>query len=184
MCEGNPCRDFFERHKGSSEKVPALQREPDALLWEALTASLHSPGVVASDEQVLRLSFQPLHIDPESRSLKPSAVSDAKDKGFSVDRLGHTTKEASIELGRKRALDAIEQGRTPRELQAVSILSVALVRSIQIDESRAFGVYDTAREDNRAHADICLLVPGKQQWRSARFSLLELCDASLEILDD
>lgn len=184
MSEENPCLAFFEKHKNSgNNKVPTLQQEPDALGWERFTASSHSPGVVQSDEFVLRLAFQPLHIDPETRSLKPSAVSDVKDKGFSVDRLKYVSREASVESGRTQAVEAVAlHGRTPRELRAISTLEVAVVRSLLVNELRAFGVYDTARDDNMAHADVCQLVPEGQAGRSARSRLLELCDSCLEIL--
>lgn len=184
MSEENPCLAFFEKHKDSGgNKVRALQQEPTALGWEKFPASCHSPGVVQPEESILRLAFQPLHIDPETRTLKPSAVSDVKDKGFSVDRLKYVSREGSIESGKAHAEKAMTlHGRTPRELRAVSTLEVAAVRSLMVNGLRAFGVYDTAQDDNMAHADVCQLVPEGQAGRSARSQLLELCDSCLDIL--
>jgi hypothetical protein len=182
MSEENPCLVFFEQHEGDNRKVCALREEPDALKWEDLTASRYSPGTVKPGERVLRLAFQPLHIDPETRSLKLSAVSDLKDKGFSVDRLSYISRERCIESGSKRAANAVLEGRTPRELRAVATLGVHEVRAILVDGVQAVGVYDTAKKDNHAHADICQLVPEGRAGRSVRSRLLELCDSYLEIL--
>lgn len=182
MSEDNPCLTFFDEHEKDGKKVQALQQQPDSLQWENLTASRHSPGTVGSQEYVLRLAFQPLHIDPDSRTLKPSAVSDVKDKGFSVDRLNHVSRDASIETGRTRAAKALLEGRTPRNLCAVVPLEVSAIRAIHVDGKQAFGIYDTAQADNRAHADVCQLVPEGHASRSARSRLLELCDSVLEIL--
>ncbi len=173
---------FFEEHANDLKKVMRLRELAGVLDWENLTASRHSPGVVNSDESVLRLAFHPIHFDSESQSLKPSAVSDVKDKGLSVDRLRYASREGCIETGRLRAARATEAGRQPRGVHAVSTLRVKDVRSVVTQGERSFAVYDTALEDNRAHADVCQLAPEGQAGRSARSRLWELCNTSLEIV--
>src|SRR5690554_6134628 len=116
MADENPCLTFFERHAEDPEKVKALQKEGDAVKWENWTASRFSSGPVGSEEEILRLFFQPIHIDRDSGSLKPTAVSDVSDKGFSVDRTGIRSRAESLEVGKERAARAVAEGRSARTL--------------------------------------------------------------------
>jgi hypothetical protein len=178
----NPCRAFFENCVGVLDKVALLQQQKDAIEWEGLTASANSPGPVHSEEQVLRLVFNPIHFDPETRTLKPTAVTDVKDKGCSVDRLAHTTLDKARETGASLAAikNELNPDKLPRSLCGVAVLSVSAIREIKVGEqSRAFAVYDTALETNLAHADVCQLTSAKGESRSARLQLMALADQGL-----
>jgi hypothetical protein len=125
---------------------------------------------------LIRLVFQPLHIDKESDQLKPTALSDAKDKGLSVDRARYRRVEDSLAAGVEQATKANEAGRTHRVVAGTFRLSAGVVRQIRIETTQAFSVYDTALELNDAHADVCQAVAGDRAWRSMRAQLLELAD--------
>jgi hypothetical protein len=102
--EGNPCRDFFEKHHGTSKLVPLLQAEPNRIGWEGFSASKYSPGIVAADERLSRIVIRPTHVDRETGEIKPTEFfQDARDKGCSSDRLSHCTMEQSVAFGRARA---------------------------------------------------------------------------------
>lgn len=176
----NPCRVFFEKYAHLPNKVELLQQEGRAYEWENYSASLHSTGPVLSSEQVLRLIISPHHVDPETGTLKPSAVTDVKDKGCSVERLGITSIEESVAIGRKVA-DSKNEARPsepPRSLCGVTEFSVEEIRCIKVGRgAQAFCVFDTALEHNPAHADVCQVVPPKgQEGRSARTQLMVLAD--------
>lgn len=107
------CRDFFAWNAGNSDLVKELQKHSsDALSWEANTASDHSPGPVEQDETLFRQIVQPLHIDMETRTLRPNAFNDVANKGLSVDRAKHSSVAEIISSGRKRvAARAASDGR-------------------------------------------------------------------------
>lgn len=181
--EGGACRAFFEANHGSPRLVELLQAEPNRVAWETLTASKYSPGVVTSDERLSRIVISPTHVDRETGEIKPTEFfQDARDKGCSTDRLAFCSLEDSIKLGEKRALAwnrANPHAITQRQAVASVSLDVVRLRAIVAGGVRAYGVYDTALEEHKAHADICQLVRGSskdQAVRSARAQLFDLAN--------
>lgn len=174
------CRLFFEQHAGDLNKVEALQRSGQFYEWEKYSASRHSPNPVISSERLIRLVINPLHVDPATGDLKPTAVSDVKDKGCSVDRLSHTTLDAAIAAGHENAAakNATRPDAPPRSVCGVANMSAEDIRGIRVGQNiQPFCVYDTALVANNAHADVCQVVPGNGQVaRSARMQLLALAD--------
>ncbi len=189
MSEGeNACRKFFEQYAQHPKKVEILQEQSNIDDWEKLSASRHSPGPVAVNEGLVRIVFNPIHVDVETGKLKPSAVSDAKDKGCSVNRLTHTTLADSIVQG--KAVAAFKNDANPekaaRTVYGVAQLTANDVRSISVHAAdRAFAIYDTGLEKNRSHADVCQIVPekNKQQARSARLQLFDLANRGLLVIN-
>lgn len=185
----NPCRIFFEQNAHDQNKVELLQQQSDACKWEELTASIFSCSPVKSEEHVLRLLFNPIHLDMETMSLKPPAINDVKDKGCSVDRLQLTSKEKCIKDGHAFAAtkNELNPEKSRRSLCGVTTLSVHEVRNIvDNNQNRGFGVYDTALDNNPAHADICQLIAtkNKSDARSVRLQLMALGDKGFEVVDE
>jgi hypothetical protein len=181
------CRIFFELNAKNPKKVELLQLQDARVEWENLSASSYSSHPVHIDENLARVVFNPIHVDAETGGLKPSAVSDVKDKGCSVNRLSFISIVQSI--ADAQAIAALKNKQYPerptRRVCGVAKLAVSDVRSISVgDMTRAFGVYDTALENNRSHADICQLVSekNKQQSRSARLQLFELVNRGLQTI--
>ncbi len=180
----NPCQLFFAWHATNPKVVKELQkRYEEAIAWERLNASDHSPAPVRSEEIVYRQILHPVHIDFETRRPTPAAFNDASNKGLSVDRAAFRALPEVI----KAALDRVEQQRvdnlsqSERRLAAIAELHVSDVRAIaDVQGRQAFGVYSTAKCDNAAHADICQIVSGKQSGRSARSRLYEAIKAMHE----
>lgn len=168
----NPCFEFFQRIEGRKDKVAQLALQPDKLAWEGISASGHSPGPVKDGERIVRTIYSPLHF--EDGKLTPMAVSDAKDKGCSTDRIGYTTAEALVSKGMQTAKAANAAGRTLREFHSLCAANVCEVRALTHNSLRAFGVYDTANCENPAHADVCLLVDDEKFWRRTREELRKL----------
>lgn len=179
----NPCRSFFEEHTANTKKVELLQKNGFGYDWENHSASKYSPGPVESDEQVVRLIINPIHIDTETGELKPSAITDVKDKGCSVDRIKIASPEKSIASGQSiaQAKNLANPDAPSRKVHCVAYLSAGDIRSITVgDNIRAFCIFDTALEDNLAHADVCQVIsPKGQEARSARGQLFTLAEKGL-----
>lgn len=174
------CREFFAWNAGNSNVVKELQKQQtEALAWETSTASDHSPGPVGQDEILYRQIVQPLHVDLETKTLRPFAFNDVANKGLSVDRAKHWSVAEIVKSGRDCvAAHPAGDGRSLYALAELRSLDLRLI----VDRSgqRSFAIYDTATCDNFAHADVCQIVDGKQSGRSARSKLLDAVVALIE----
>ena len=154
--------------------TPAQQRE-----LEAQNVSPYSPDRVQDPELVVRAIDQPLHF--ADGEFTPAAFADCASVGLSVDRLAHCTEaqawngaEARLRIWRSnRAAAGKEQ--TQRQVMALAAFVVAELRAMRTclnsNARQSFGVFDTAKADNVAHADVVLLVAGKPAERSLRHSV-------------
>lgn len=175
--EGNPCLQFFATTE-PQQKVKELQKvdHQEALRWESLTASEHSPGPIQPGEVACRQVTHPTFFD-ESGQLKPTAFDDVSNKGLSVDRWAFTSEAEITQRANARNAEwnANNPDKDPRTLHSIGYFAVDNLRALMVNEQRAFGVYDTALQTNRAHADVCRLVAGGAQIaRSLRASLFEM----------
>jgi len=179
----NPCRDFFALNATNRDFVKGLQKTPNPVAWETLSASDHSPGPVQPGELLYRQVMHPIHVDVETRSLKPTAFDDAANKGLSVERLSHVALADIQQAGRDRAAAQRKLGvsHADRKLHAVAELSADEIRAI-LDENqqRGFAIFDTANCENRAHADICQVVSTRKSGRSVRSQLIEAVRSLIE----
>jgi hypothetical protein len=177
--DGNPCRAFFESRVPNTDWVKELQQQPNRVAWEKLSASRFSLGVVSDGERVYRIAFNPLYWDLEAGLLKPTFFDDATSRGASTQRLRFISKRA---VWRKAVSMAATfnatRGKEERSVARLAPLDVAKLRAMNYQQQRAVCVYDTAMEDDRAHADICVVVAGRQASRSIRASLFELAKVS------
>lgn len=177
----NPCAEFFAQN-GQAELASLLQVESSALAWEALTASPYSPGPVEDAEQVIRLVYHPIHVDLSTGDLKPSVVDEASSWGCSVQREHFCSRRDAWHMGARVARAKTEENPAkPRAVYAIALLSVAAVRGLQVSKKRGAAVYDTALPSNIAHADVCVVSPGRQERRSIRAQLYELACQGLEV---
>jgi hypothetical protein len=109
-----------------------------------------------ADEVLIRTLYSPVHINMETGGVDPSAFQDAVDLGLSVNRKDHTTGEnlkASIE---KKIADDIAAGKRTDGFWKVVTVLCGDVRGVLWEASaRLYCVYDTAKEDDPSHADVC-----------------------------
>jgi hypothetical protein len=178
--DSQQCKIFFSDHANDNEKVKALQQKPDPLACEHISVSDYSPGVVQNEEHVVRQVTHPTFVDEDSQCITPAWFDDIFNKGFSCDRLSFTTNEEVIQRGRQRATEfnANPQNSSKRQrtLHSLGRLNIANVRAITSNEAQACGVYDTAHEQNPAHADICYIIQNQTPMmrRSVRSKLFEI----------
>jgi hypothetical protein len=180
----NPCQTFFEQNTQTKNRAQLLQQSGHAVEWETMSASPHSPGPVLHSEYLIRLVVNPIHVDPSDGSIKPSLISDVKDKGASTQRLTHITQEEAIDAGHTHAMTknvAAPDGKQ-RSICGIVKLSVQEVRDLVVaSKARAFGIFDTALPTNQSHADVLQLVAGDgQEARSARIQLFALASNGFE----
>lgn len=178
----NPCLDFFAINATNNDVATVLQKQASPIAWEQMSASDHSPGPVCDGEIVYRQILHPIHIDVETKKLKPTAFADAADKGMSVERVAHKSLDDIQQSGRDRAAAQRKNPKnSERRLFAVAELHSIDIRAIVVDGGkRALAVYDTAECDNPAHADVYQIIPGRQSFRSARSQLFDAVRSLIE----
>jgi hypothetical protein len=117
-------------------------------------APRHSPGLVRSDELVLRTILDPDHIEPGG-GLKSAAISldDLRFRGWSVDRKRYTS------LRQLRLFHSRWAARKPQVRQFLVI--PVLVSEIRIDRNglQDFVVTDAAQCSKPCHANVLSSVP-------------------------
>jgi hypothetical protein len=181
----NYCLEFFETHSTNTKKVESLPDILTATQWEGLTASKHSPGPVASNEDLLRLVINPFHVGPDGE-VKPSLFSDTKDKGGSIQRLAFISRDDSITLGNEHNnnKNLEKPDAAPRSVVGTVQFSAQSVRDLASStQARLFAIFDTALAENTAHGDICQLAittNSPKDARSARLQLWELAEKTYQ----
>jgi hypothetical protein len=108
-----------------------------------------SSGVVTANERLARFAFHPIHLDKKGR-LKPSIFSHAETKGCSVQREGHAADDEIANFA-----STFLSSRDDRTWKGVLIASYQDLRDIRAasDPGQLICVYDTAEQDNPAHAE-------------------------------
>lgn len=138
-----PSRNACER---LAEEKPDCRCEIDSVQPDL------SPGIVQPSEELARF-VSPQHFDAETGSVKSSLFSHAGTSGMSVTRIAHAGREGL----------ASQQER--KDYIGYVSASCGSIRELRFEIRRMFCVYDTAKADNRAHADVCQAVfrPRSQQ---------------------
>lgn len=154
------CQALFEGLPNGRGEVSARAKLiddsfPDAFC-ECESVSRFSPGVVAGGEFLHRFVFSPLHM--HDGEVLPALFSDAKDKGLSCER-GDALQIApqTHERGRQQAQRFNEtkpEDRPERAYVGSVTASCSLIRALLMNEQRLLAIYDTALEENVAHADV------------------------------
>lgn len=150
------CRELERNHgQGSCKCVHYREAFPECEC-ERVTVSDFSPGPVQDDEILIRTLYSPIHVNNQTQEIKPAAFDDVLKRGLSVDRKSHISqRELEIKTRGKIEQD-LEAGKRRDDFWGVTVADCSNVRSILAEERyRSFCIYDTATEDNRAHADIC-----------------------------
>ncbi|MCY1358955.1 hypothetical protein D9M69_455050 [compost metagenome] len=153
------CKALFDAAHAQGQKLalsllPVLACEDcDA---EARRTCEHSPCIVDGAELLAVCTCHPNHL-LEDGSLSADIVNAAYLHGMSVTRLAHETGgEAAVQLFCAEIFPAMRSGK-PAKKAAVGIatFSAGDARAICYkDGSKSYRVYDTARENLVAHADV------------------------------
>jgi len=127
-----------------------------SLELENISLSVYSPSTVSSSEDIARMVFSPLHIE-EDGTIKAAAFEDVRDKGLSVHRLDHAEEQTLKHLGDAMASNATTAGRSKRDYIGYVKAFTGDIRKLIEDEKRLFCIYDTAKETEKSHADVCAI---------------------------
>lgn len=118
---------------------------------ELQTTSPHSQKPVSDDEVLTRFIFSPIHVSKKNGKVLPSAFSHAATKGCSVQRENLATlAELQSWLG------TYSKKNSAHTWMGTLACDSKLIRGIQLNDMphRIMAVYDTAEEQNEAHAEI------------------------------
>lgn len=171
----NPCMEFFETHHDNKQKVKELVDDGRGEEWlaEGLRASSHSPGIVSEQEIVVRQVHSPLHWDPVAKVVKLGFYDDLTNKGLSVNRLIHADVEVLSNDSADRAQSSNREAIGFVKFPASTAGEVTAAVS-----DGAVGVFDTALEKDKSHADVCQIKGDRAAGRALRqrmFQALKDC---------
>ena len=178
------CREFFQRLDAECESKQdgsirgdrlRAERRERLIEWESQTASQHSPGPIESGEKIRKALFQGQDI--VEGSLYRGTFSSLVTIGFSADRINHTTADDSKNRFARMA-------SATRALYGYIDVDVADLRARRYKEDeknpdaesvRAIAVYDTALEDNVAHAEAFMIAKfsNKRPYKSIQADLMD-----------
>lgn len=171
------CLDFFNQRDELQDKFwESLGHSHPACECELVSVSAFSPGPVCDDETILSVVTSSSYVTQDGH-VEPTLFESRISNGISTDRRIHTNlidyscRSAALVVGNDKKSDcgSIE-------------LQVGKIRDISYNEMQAIAVYDTALEDNIAHAEIaCSEVPadgtlGRKKLRAElRKKILDAC---------
>jgi len=141
--------------------------------------SEHSPSLVKDEEDVLRLIFNPTHLDSKTGEISNAAFSKTE---LEENRLSVTRKECGSRDSVRQNITKIEKGgQKPKTLEKILSVKCCDIRAIDEEtKMRAFCVIDDGTEENPAHAHIGFAATPQNvsvapNWKtSARGNLLRL----------
>lgn len=149
--------EFFQGLDPKNKCVKLSEDYELSLELENVSLSGYSLNTVDSSEDIARMVFPPLHIE-EDGTIKAAAFEDVRDKGLSVHRLDYTEKQTLKHLGDTMVSNAATAGRSKRDYIGYVKALTDDIRKLIEDEKRLFCVYDTAKEREKSHADVCAVL--------------------------
>lgn len=167
----NPCMEFFEANADNKQKVKALIEIGCGNDWisDGHSASRHSPGVVLSEEELVRQVHSPVHWDSATNEVKLGFYDDLTSKGLSVNRRKYANSDDLSNVSHSRATSS------GREAVGFVCAIASSINKLLSDENGQLGaVFDTAKHDDPSHADVCATVaPDNAKRRELRYRLYE-----------
>jgi hypothetical protein len=161
------CVEFFERLDQECEaaktgrirgdRLRAAERLQRLVEWENEIASRLSPGPIGNHETIRKALYQGQEI--VEGEIHANTFASLRDGGLSADRTAYSAPTDSQARFAKRST-------ATKPLYGFIDISVSHLREIQrkdtqkegAEETRAIAVYDTAFDENTAHAEAFMLV--------------------------
>lgn len=173
------CLECFQNSgKSGSELQIAVDESFPGFACECERCSPYSPGPVANDEDLAFILVEPVHYDPVTETISPDAFQELTRRDLSLIRL-----EKATQSDFDKTVETLIQGRADnqpkRAVQKVCLADAASIRSVNIDGSRIFAVYDTALEHSNAHASIFTTKAAIQGDKVTRKRVRQACHSTL-----
>lgn len=128
-----------------------VKNAPDSVCENCnLSSALQPTTLVDNTETIARIAFHPFHYDNKTKKLTEKVVSDAFDKGLSGYR---KTLTSDHEITQKALLLKNEK-RQPTEI--VTALAEAIRSISDLEDRKAFAIYNTDHPKNVGHVDVCV----------------------------
>jgi hypothetical protein len=168
-----PCKELEREHGGGDAKCVHYREQFPDCKCEKCSVSEYSYGVVENEEVLIRTLYSPVQINGETGYVDPVHFrQDALKRGLSVNRKTHTTEERlRAKIRAKIASDKAKGKRRDDFYKVVTARCGEIRNLVGEDGQRLFCVYDTAKSDDRSHADVCQAVdppPGTPNRTSIR----------------
>ena len=147
---GWKCRQVNKRSSEGEQRVAVVNTECPDCICEQHKMSKHSPGFVSDEEKLTRFVFDPVHLK-RNGGIKPSIFSHVSTYGCSIQRESIVLDNELIQFLRNFL------NKNPRQSwHGILTGECSSLRKVLVDSSgqRALCIYDTAEEDNPAHAEI------------------------------
>ena len=149
----------------------------NALALELIEVNELSPGIVENEEQIVRIIYDPFHIDKGTGELLATAFDDLLSKdgkpaiGLSINRLKYITLDEVSKKAKTMAAE-ISLIRTARSYYGYTTLEVSKLRET-VNGDKLFVVLDTAKEDDISHGDVhCVVNRNILQLNTKPFKML------------
>lgn len=136
-------------NKGAKDRVKQFNARCPDCICENFRTSKHSPERVSNSEQLSRFVFSPIHVG--KKGILPSVFSHTFTVGCSIQRETIVSEHELVYFVKE-----FLAGKTDRSWHGVLTADSKAVRGYTIDNTgrRAFCIYDTAEQYNRAHGEI------------------------------
>ena len=145
---------------------------------EIVNVSEHSPGPVGAHEALVRLIFNPIHVDGSGQVVSV-AFNDAWTSDLSVFRDEMASDQEILHAIEQIKMTGLQKN-PPRERHVVQVRSARTVavrkEILPKSQTQAFRVYDTAEADKPHHASVFLTKAARDELteKSTRKRLFEL----------
>lgn len=149
ICER--CSQLHMDTYDATDRVERIIASAASCVCEQCRISPHSPGSIEADEILTRFANFPFQITKTGK-IKTGMFSHTANRGCSIQR---ETKATNNEL--VASLEQFLSGRDDATWKGILQARTSDVRSIVLSDAkeRAVCVYDTADENNPAHAEMC-----------------------------
>jgi hypothetical protein len=117
--------------------------------------SPYSDGPVNDNEELAFLLIDPVHYDPETKTIAPIAFQEVVNRDLSVVRLS-LAKADDLERTREALINS-GLARLPvqnRQVEQICLAKTSDIRAIGSATTRSYAVYDTALSHSRSHASV------------------------------
>jgi hypothetical protein len=154
VCES--CQQVFSNYHGSASNyakhlIDNLPCESKCNC-ETLRTTEFSPAPISGAEVIVSGTCLPQHWDEKAQSLTHMAAENAFTQGLSVTRMDVTKDDIKAVMAKcKRWTLKPKKGETPL---GVALFTAAAARTVLHEGKRAYFVFDTAGEHNKAHGDV------------------------------
>ena len=144
------CQQLNLNSSGKNNKVSIINSEAPNCCCEGKRMSPLSPYPIKPEELIARFIFSPMFVNKKGK-IQSNAFSHIVSSGCSIQREDNAKNEEIINfIANFTAMNPAESWHS------VLITKCSQLKSLYIDDKPVLCLYDTAKEDNPSHGEICV----------------------------